>query len=84
MQQQESMFDLLKIYPTMSWPIRCENGCGAVIDLGDAYRSYKRSKSQERKLICACCASEEGHADEIYERPNRSPVCHRKPKKRLQ
>ena len=79
----ESVFDLLKIYPTMSHPIRCENGCGAVVDLGDAYRSYKRAKGEKRKIICACCASEMGHADECREKPDRPPICHRKPKIRI-
>ncbi len=79
----EGTFDLLKKFPTMHMPMRCENGCGAVIELGDTYRSYKRDKNDERKLICACCASEEGHADECRERPNHAPVCRRKPKRRL-
>lgn len=63
----QSSFDLLKKYPTILM----------------AYRSYKLDRWEDRKLVCSCCASEEGHADECREKPNRSPVCRRKPKRRI-
>lgn len=77
-----SMSDLLKLYPSMIHPIRCENGCGAVVELGDAFISYKRGTDGERLLMCQCCAAEEGHVDEADEEPEEAPVCHR-PAKRL-
>lgn len=79
----ESSFDLLKKYPAMRTPIRCDNGCGAVIELLDAFMSYDRDEHGERKLICECCAAEKGHVHEDLEEPEETPVCHRKPKKRL-
>ena len=73
------MNELLRLYPTMSQPIRCENGCGAVIELLQAFRSYEKDDKGDPKLICECCAAEIGHADE-EEAPDESPVCHRQPK----
>ena len=64
-------------------PIRCDNGCGAIIELADAFLSYERDERGDRKLICECCAAESGHAYEDLEEPEDSPVCHRKTKKRL-
>jgi len=79
--------DLLKLYPTMILPIECENGCGAVIELTDAYASYKRTSDEygeKRPLqICECCAAEEGHLNEDDEEPEETPVCRRKPKKKI-
>lgn len=72
--------DLRRKYPHMSNPIRCENGCGVVIDIGDAMRSYKRNEQGYHLLICECCAAEEGHADEADEEHDEGPVCKRKPK----
>ena len=77
---KETMFDLLKKYPTMSHPIRCENGCGAVVELVDAFESYKRDEDGNTLLICECCAAEEGHRNEDIEDPEDAPVCKRKPK----
>lgn len=74
----ESMYDLLRKYPTMKNPIRCENGCGVVIEMGDARRSYIRDERGDPKLICECCASEIGHLDEDIEEHEDAPVCHRK------
>lgn len=73
--------DLLKLYPSMVHPIRCENGCGSVIELGQALRSYERDLNGDHKLICECCASEIGHVDEDIEEPEETPVCRKKPKK---
>jgi DNA-directed RNA polymerase subunit N (RpoN/RPB10) len=70
----------------MRHPIRCENGCGAVIELSDAFRSYKKKIEDGEELpllVCECCAAEEGHLDEDLEEPEESPVCRRKPKKQL-
>lgn len=79
--KRRCMWDLLKIYPSMVHPVDCENGCGAVVELGDTYNSYKRGEDGNRLLICRCCAAEEGHADEDLEEPEETPVCHRKPKR---
>lgn len=79
----ESRWDLLKNYPSMVHPIRCENGCGAVIELTDTYESYERGEDGETKAICECCAAESGHIYEEHEEPEDSPVCRRKPKTRL-
>ena len=78
--KRESMFDLLKKYPTMIAPIRCENGCGVVIELGDALMSYERNEDGSPKAICECCAAEIGHLNEDEEEPEDTPVCRRKPK----
>ncbi len=75
--------DLQRLYPHMANPMRCENGCGAVIEIAEAFRSYKKDARGERMLICECCASEDGHADEDLEEPEQTPVCRRKPKTRL-
>lgn len=75
--------DLLKLYPTIPHPIRCENGCGAVIDLMDALHSYDKDKNGDPKLICRCCASEKGHLFEDEEEPEDSPTCKRRHKKTL-
>lgn len=72
--------DLHYLHPEMMCPIRCENGCGTVIDVLDAFRSYERKEDGDRKLICQCCASEIGHVDEDLEEPEDAPVCKRKPK----
>lgn len=78
-----SMFELLKTHPTMAMPIECENGCGAIIELNDAFFSYKRSAHGGHLMICQCCAAEEGHLHEEDEEPEAAPVCHRPAKKRL-
>lgn len=80
---EESTSDLLKMYPTMSTPIRCENGCGAVIEMGDSLRSYLRDARGDPKLICECCASEIGHMDEDVEEHEAAPVCRRPAKRQL-
>ena len=76
--------NLKRLYPHMFCPMRCDNGCGAVIEIADAFRSYKKNERGECLLICECCASEEGHRDEDIEEPESSPVCRRKPKKHLE
>jgi len=78
----ETMWDLLKKYPTMQHPIRCENGCGAVLEIADAFESYKRNEHGVRLLICECCAAEDGHLYEHRERPEEAPVCKRPAKRR--
>ena len=77
--------DLQKTWPLaclgMSFPMHCENGCGAIVEAIDCFRSYKRNENGDPLLICQCCAAEEGHKDEYDEAPDESPVCKRKPKK---
>lgn len=51
--------ELLKLYPTMINPMDCENGCGAVVELADAFCSYKKDEHRRNLLICQCCAAEE-------------------------
>lgn len=80
---RKGVFELLKTYPTMRYPMYCENGCGAVIELSDALRSHKRGANGQPLLICQCCAAEEGHIDEDDELPEEAPVCNRPAKKRL-
>ena len=76
--------NLQRMYPMMFCPIRCENGCGAVIELASAYSSYKRNDHDGKHLfVCECCAAEEGHMDECEEKPEEAPVCRRKSKKQL-
>mgnify|MGYP003395473375 CR=1 FL=1 len=75
------MRDLHRMYPSMRSPIHCENGCGAVIECLEAFRSYEKDEQGDPKLICQCCAAEIGHLDEDDESPDESPVCHR-PEKR--
>ncbi len=79
--------DLSYTYPHYRHPIRCENGCGAVVELIEAFSSYKRTSDVYGKnrplLICECCAAEEGHMEEDREEPEESPVCRRKPKVHL-
>lgn len=78
--------ELLRLYPTMYHPIRCENGCGAVIDLAEAFDSYKRHVKYNEVMplqICECCAAEEGHLNEDIEEPDTAPVCRRKSKTRI-
>lgn len=77
---EESMRDLLQKYPTMSNPIRCENGCGAVIEIAGAFVSYKRDERGDPLLFCECCAAEYGHRHEDMEEHDEAPVCKRKPK----
>ena len=72
---------LLHMYPTMVMPIRCENGCGVIIELMDSFESYKHSDDGQRLLICECCAAEEGHANEDLEDDHVGPVCRRKEKR---
>lgn len=81
--RHKNVWELLKIHPSMRHPMYCENGCGAVIELAEALRSYKRDDRGEHVLICQCCASEEGHVDEDDEQPEGSPVCNRPMKKHL-
>lgn len=76
--KQETLADLLQIEPSMAHPIRCENGCGTIIELTQSFRSYKRDEKGEPLLICECCAADEGHVDEDLEEPDESPVCTRK------
>lgn len=76
------MNDLRKLHPGMACPISCENGCGAVIEVGDALRSYLRDEHGKYKLICQCCAAEIGHVDEALDEPEEAPVCKRKSKLR--
>ncbi len=71
---------LRRLYPGMTAPVRCENGCGAVFEMIDGYFSYKKNERGESLLICPCRAAEEGHIWEDEETPETSPVCHRKPK----
>jgi rubrerythrin len=75
--------NLQQLYPSMRSPIRCENGCGAVIEMFESFRSYQRDQRGDYQLICECCASEIGHVDESDEAPDESPVCHRRPKESL-
>lgn len=75
--------DLREKYPQMNFPMRCQNGCGAVIEIVDGYRSYKRDREGKHLLFCQCCAAEEGHIDEDDESHDDGPVCHRKPKTEL-
>ncbi len=72
---------LREMYPELGTPIRCENGCGFVIDVIDAFFSYKKNDKGDSLLICECCASEEGHIFEENEGHDEGPVCKRKPKK---
>jgi hypothetical protein len=81
--KHKGVWELLKIYPSMRHPMYCENGCGAVIELAEALRSYKRDDQGNPMLICQCCAAEEGHLDEDIEEPEETPVCNRPEKKRL-
>lgn len=78
--RKRTVWELLKIYPTMMHPIDCENGCGAVIELSDAYESYAKRSDGLRMLICECCAEELGHLNEEYEEPENAPVCKRRVK----
>ena len=82
--REETTSELLHKYPTMRQPIRCENGCGSVIELLESFRSYKRDGDGVNLLVCECCASEEGHIDEDIEEPEESPVCRRKPKRQVE
>jgi rubrerythrin len=75
--------ELRALYPHMSDPMCCENGCGAVMEIADAYLSYKKDERGERLFICECCAAEEGHLWEDDETPETAPVCRRKPKIKL-
>lgn len=75
--------DLGRMYPELNHPIRCENGCGTVISIIGAYRSYQRREDGSVKLICQCCASEIGHLDEEGEGHDESPVCKRPIKRGL-
>ncbi len=70
--------ELNQLYPWMSNPWKCENGCGTVFDMLEGYSSYKKNAKGEPLLICACCAAEEGHRDEEYEEHDGGPVCKRK------
>jgi rubrerythrin len=78
---------LQRLYPEMMMPYRCDNGTTAVVELGDAYTSYKRKTNArgevENLFICECCAAEEGHLWEDDEPPDLSPVCRRKQKAKL-
>lgn len=71
---------LEQAYPEIPFPMRCENGCGTVIAVIDAFRSYERNADGEPKLICECCASEIGHMDEANEEHDEAPKCKRRPK----
>lgn len=73
--------DLGRMYPEINYPMRCENGCGTVISVIEAYRGYQKDREGKHKLICQCCASEIGHLDEEDEDHDEGPVCKRKPKK---
>jgi rubrerythrin len=79
--------NLSRLYPGLANPIYCENGCGAVIELMQAFQSYKRTSDEygdnRPLLICECCASEEGYLYEDEDAPDETPVCHRKPKVKL-
>ncbi len=77
----KSTEDLRKLYPEFNLPIRCENGCGVVIELIAGFRSYRRGDNGEHLIICECCASEDGHADEDYEDHDMGPTCKRPTKK---
>ena len=61
------MTDLIRLYPTMASPTRCENGCGAVVELIDMFVAYEKDKNGDGKLICECCAAEIVHRDEANE-----------------
>jgi hypothetical protein len=74
---------LYRAHPEMRHPMYCENGCGAVIELTQGYRSYKRGPNGESLLICECCAAEIGHRDEDLEDHDEGPVCQRRPKVKL-
>ena len=80
---KRSMWELLKIYPTMRQPVDCENGCGAVIELMESFRSYRKDSNGEPLLICSCCAAEEGHREEDDEEPEESPRCERPRKTKI-
>lgn len=76
--------DLHHKYPHLNFPMRCEKGCGTVLEIVDAFRSYERDHNGKPMLICQCCAAEYGHIDEdLEEGPEDAPVCKRQPKKPL-
>ena len=73
----ETSQELRAKYPEFGMPIRCENGCGVVIELISGYNSYKRGPDGQNLIICPCCAAEEGHRDEDLEDHDEGPVCKR-------
>ena len=79
----ETIAQLREKYPKTNNPIRCENGCGTVIELIFSFNSYKRNERGDPLCICGCCTAEEGHRDEEYEDHDDGPVCHRKIKTQL-